>query len=660
MPQSFPRFLSLLRRLAPFLLVWLAIWALPAAREPLALQLVGSGFTAQYNPFWRRDVPPNPRYDSFGAVERAPRDLNARIWRFSEMLNAVVAGFGDDGQRNRKIYQPQQLRREGSAIAAAFPREKWLICLPLRTFDWQIEHWTRNNRRLSAAQCRQLRQFTRSAARQEPDNAYPWLIEAEIARKSRQTALMWQALSRAARCRRLESHDLEWAAAIVRAHEAVRPLILEEKVALWQQVRAGWRPSQELMFRLMHEARLSQNRNDHRRAIEIGVLMLRLGDLMQRGHNSFEGASGGQNWCSQARTLIYQPLAPVPGAGWWGRRLPKGKLWAKTFALYAAAHGRRDVAALERRLQLRRKQLSGLPITAATSGRITPAPQRDALWRAGWWRDAGKIVGLHLLFVAVLWVGINAVMWRGVGAPSSSIDRAAPALLVALTAAVCAWWSWQQWEILDAAGWTRWNPARERMMLAVGTVAVVSFSGAPFLLAIWVAVTTMWRHRREFFSSARVETELRLAPLDSLLLKSGPTILCTVSLLTTLGLWLLFLALVAFDIPTFDLLFWLPTALNVRDWSLSVPTEVVLAPLSYCLLLDGVGWVLWIVKWRFYSAQTSRAVTHGGLRRWKEILGLYLVIGSLLYLGAALCGWPARVAAHRELEIRMARGELPR
>ncbi len=643
--SSTPRALAFARRFAPFWMIWLLIFLLPASRQPLQFQLFGSPFTPNSNPPWAVDERFDSRFDSFALVERSPGDLNARIWRFSQMSQGKNAGFDKMGEQNRRNYRPEELIAEAEAIQTEFKGEKWLGALSMRVFRAQLS----GNK--SALPPQQALEALESAARLEPDNAFYPLIEAEFWRRQHDFPAMWRALNRAATRKTLDTHDLKWARAIVKAHDAARPLILEEREALWRDnLDSNWVSPPDWPTFLAHEARKSQKSGDHRRAIKIGVLLGSIGDLMQRTPNTRAMAVSGHDWKANANSLIWRSYPP-------NIKLTPAT-WARNFSSYAAAHGRPDVSLLTRKWKARQKQLYALSIYSPNSGPTAPVskPPKDALYRAGLHRNASAFVGVHLLFVAAFWLLVNLVLWRGIGAPSSAKDRIIPALSMALLGLSMALWSWQQIEILDAA---RWTPGKEKYFFAVGSVAVVAFFGAPFLLAVWAAGMTLWRHKTEFFKPARIETELRLSPRDVTILKSGPAIFCIAALLFTLGFWLSYLLLVAFDIPNFDLLAWLPDDGRVTQWSLPIPTEMLAAPIIYCLFLDFLGFLVWFNKWRYYAGKESRPLTHGGLRAWKESLGVYLVFGSAIYLGVALLAWPVRTQATRELEHRMVRGELP-
>lgn len=333
------------------------------------------------------------------------------------------------------------------------------------------------------------------------------------------------------------------------------------------------------------------------------------------------------------------------------RRLGNVQPQSRDFARYAAAHGRKDVAALVPKWAARQRELSYLGSEYAE-----PRARRDALWRAAWWRDAGEIVGMQLFYIAAFWLAANLFLWRGAGAPSTSRARAFPALVWAITAAAMAWWAWLQEDKTESLPW---NAGQMYQEIAVGSVGAFAFFAAPFALALWCALATMWKHKSRFSHSTRLQTELRLYPIEAGLLKAGATSLCALAIAVPLALWVLFLILAWNDTRSFDLGGWLPDAANGASLSFPVPTEALFAPIGYCLFLDALCFLGWFIKWRWFSGKENRALTHGGLRFWKESLGFYLVFVSLIYWGTSLAAWPSRAAAHRELELRATRGELP-
>lgn len=661
-PLFSPRQLALSKRLTAFALrfwplwsVWLLIGALPVSREVFGLHFLGSPLVSLYDQPWRKSFGRGQEFDGFRAAKTQPRDLNARLWRFSLMMQ----GLGEDF--DQKSYNSQYLLREAEAIGRAFPSEKWLVVLPVRVVASRMEQLFeggRNNRPLLAmARTRQLMPAVQKAARLEPNNAFYPFVEAQLWRETHNQTAMWEALKRASGCREFDAHTGEIAHRTVAAHEAIRPLILEEKEGLWREhnhapLEANYwdRNTGNWVSYFAKVAHASRKQGDHRRVIEIGAMMARIGDLMQRGKNTTGTARVGNNWKNAVwnfapRSKAQQRALRRRGGGY--------QTQSSAFARYAASHGRKDVAALVPKWAARQRELRYLDNSNYGVARLLP---RDALWRAGWWRDAGALVGMHLLFVAAFWLVANLFLWRAVGAPSTSRARALPAFFWVILAAALAWWTWLQFESYDPSVW---NMAQVFRQIAAGSVGVFAFFAAPFALALWCAATTISKHKSRFSQPTRLQTELRLYPVESGLLKAGATTLCALAIAATFALWAAYLLLVLRGTRSFDLTAWLPDAANGATLSFPLPTEALFAPLFYCLLLDAICFVLWFAKWRWFGGRENRAVTHGGLRFWKESLGLYVVFASLIYLGTTLAAWPSRVAAHRELELRLTRGELP-
>ena len=652
-PSPLLRFAKFARRFAPLWLVWLAILTLPPAREVLTLQLPGSPLAPQVNLIGRENLPPDPRFDPFQIAAKNPADLNARLWRFSQMLDGVGAGFDKFGEQNRRAYRPDELLAEADAIGAAFPREKWLASLPLRALRMNSAVAARPAKIETGAMKTARREWLRRlqiAARAEPNNALYPLLEAGIWRAKHNDGALRAALGRASRCAVLDGHDGQWTRAIVRAHELARPLLLEEKSALWTRENGvlWWQNGVLSPPSLAHQARLAQRAGNHRRAVEIGAAMLQIGDLMQRRPNTLRTAESAREWKTQAWALRYRKLPFFQNYPTRIRR--SGTLWARDFSAYAAAHGRPDVVALDKKWRARETQIERL--TDYNPRLAPPQAPRDALWWAEFWRNAGILVGAQLLYVAAFWLLVNLILWRGVGAASSSRERVVPALWLALGSAALAGWCWRQVDVLMAI---RWTPGLEHLMFAIASVALLAFFGPPFLLALGTATRTLWTRRADFSKPARIDTELRLTRSQSVLLRAGPTILAAAGLCATLGFWLLWLGLIAFDVTTLDPFGWFSASVIGPQ-----PVEWLIAPLLYCLFLDGLGFLLWFNKWRYYAGKESRPLTHGALRGWKESLGIYLVIGSAIYGGVALWSWPARAAANRQVENRLTQGELPR
>lgn len=642
--------------------MWLLIFVIPVSREVAGLHFLGSPLVRLYDQPWRKSFGRGSEFNGFRAARKNPHDLNARLWRLSLMKKGLDEDF------DQKPYKPQELLREAEAIVRAFPQEKWLAALPVHVIV--TKNWFHSGGKRSAlppmpqaqvrAEARQLMAIVQRGARLEPNNAFYPFIEAALWRRiPHQSSDVWGALNRASQCREFDAHNLEIASRIVAAHEAIRPLILEEKEGLWREhnhspletdeywVRdaGGWE------FYFAESIRDFRKQGDHRSIIERGALMARLGDLMQRGKNTTGTARTGNNWKNAVWRLAPRPKAQSRTA----RRGPYPRqIQSSEFARYAALHERNDVSARVPSWAARQRELSRYTREAyMQSPRSVP---RDSWWRAGWWRDAGALVALHGAFIAVFWLAANLFLWRGVGAPSASRARALPALFWLIIAVGLAWWTWRQFENTDSSTWT---VAQAMRQFAAGSVGAFAFFAAPFALALWCAWATIAKNRGRFSFPARLQTEMRLFPIENGLLRAGATTLCALAIAATFAFWAALAFVLWNGIRSFDLTGWLPDAANGASLSYPIQSELLIAPLFYCLLLDAICFVLWFVKWRWFSGTESRALTHSGLRFWKESLGVYVVLVSLIYLGAALSSWPARAAAHRELELRLTRGELP-
>lgn len=692
--MSLRRFLAFARRFAPLWMIWLLIILVPATREVWQLHTLGSPLVRLYDQSWRQSFGRGREFNGFRAAQKKPRDLKARLWRFSLMMQNLKENSekeipNTDGYDTRdsnsnyiwNFYAPQKLLGEAQAIEKAFPNEQWLRALAVHVLVARMDAWPAeknaiqrgvfkksrpDNEFLDGISDKSAREFLRvvqNAARFEPENAYYALVEAEIRRQNHDFAAMWNALNRAAKCKVFETHDLEIARAVVAAHEAIRPLLLEEKNEIWRANNGS--SDRDFGYGegfLSREGRAALARKDHRRAVAIAAILASVGDLMQRGTNTRAMASTGDTWKTSAWALMPHPNLKGRALENWFRHR------AAHFAKYAALHGRKDVAARVPQWLARQRALFYLNDElnpGASYGESSPLmnpSKRDALARAARWRDAGGFVLLHGVFVSLFWWLSNLFLWRGAGAPSPRRDRVLPALSVLLLAVSLALWTHSQFQIIEnALAANRWTLAGDMQQAAAASVGILAFFGAPFLLAVLCACATMVRHRSDFLQRARIETELRFRSRDSLLLRCGATVLCALSVAAAFGFYGLWLLLVGLDVRSIDPLGWLPLDRKGQSYSYSMPAEVLLAPLIiYCLFLSFLGFLLWFIKWRYFGGKDNRALTHGGLRRWKESLGAYLVLVSALYFAVALCGWPTRAQASRELEIRIARGELAR
>lgn len=633
------------RRFWPLWSVWLLIAAIPVSREVAGVHFLGSPLVSLYDQPWRQSFGRGKEFNGFRAARTHPRDLNARLWRLSLMMKGLDEDF------DQKPSNPQELLREALAIVRAFPQEKWLVALPVRVVALHTKELFDGGGKVARA--RQLMPLVQKGALLEPNNAFYPFVEASLWRHAGNRTAAWTAINRASRCREFDSHNGEIASGIVAAHEAIRPLILEEKDGVWREhnlatIHANHWDRNEGSWGgfLVGAAHSARKKGDHRRVIEIGAMMARLGDLMQRGKNTEGAARVGNNWKNAVWGLPPRSKAQMRAM----RRVSIFTRQSSEFARYAALHGRKDVAALVPTWAARQRELRYLQHDA-----LYLAP-REALWRAAWWRDAGALVALHGVFIAAFWLAANLFLWRAQGAPSTTRARALPALFWALLAAALAWWTWLRFEDIDPSKWTMAQAFRQMASFSVGAFA---FFAAPFVLALWCAWATIAKNKSRFSLPTRVQTELRLYPVEAGLFKAGATTLCALAIAATFAFWVVFLVLAWNGTASIDLTDWLPDAAKGESLSFPIPTPFLFAPIFYCLLLDAVCFVLWFIKWRWFSGKENRALTHGGLRFWKESLGVYVVLVSLIYLGTTLASWPSRAAAHRELELRLTRGELP-
>jgi hypothetical protein len=81
-------------------------------------------------------------------------------------------------------------------------------------------------------------------------------------------------------------------------------------------------------------------------------------------------------------------------------------------------------------------------------------------------------------------------------------------------------------------------------------------------------------------------------------------------------------------------------------------------PLIYGLIMSAVCLGVWFLKWRFFTAKELKVFTHTGLRRWKETIGIAIVVTIGIYIFAAICLWPTRIELNRRMDKVLAEGPL--
>ncbi len=215
---------------------------------------------------------------------------------------------------------------------------------------------------------------------------------------------------------------------------------------------------------------------------------------------------------------------------------------------------------------------------------------------------------------------------------------------------LCAWW-------IDADIVRRSGQWRRDDVMAV--IVFAGFVAPIFLSALLCALLVMRRQKELFTLEPRLELEMNLPPFSRRLLRGYlPTVL-KVTVFSLILSWLLWASASWFNWPALDVLAWLPPD-RKSGWqpSWTISSSDLAVPLGYCAFLTLLCALGWFCKWRWGTAERAKAVTHGGLRWWKESLGAYLIVLSWLYLGLGLASLPSRAAAERHLEALLTKGEI--
>ncbi len=419
---------------AAFALVWLVVLCVPSLRLMLRVQTLGSEMSLTQYPWTARF-----RSEEFSAQRIAdahPNDVRA-LAKAAEN-RAFVAVESEYG--TTLVFQnghAKEVTAGYDRLIQRFPNQAWLIANRLRhTTRWlhdnrlagEIENFSRTDFSTPAPETRkEPPNFTpaelnaaiaiaRRGQRLEPDNSFfDWMLAILLWAGYRDDEAL-RVVQRGSLKPRYDDHSYDDLQATIAARELVRPLLLEEKIALSSAIASP----QHARFRefardVAWQAVKAERAGDHARALQLRGDLARLCAPMMKGRNSFitglvaracQQVAWDNGW--PARNFRRTVISPGTGAVTIYKAVedPRG-LRALGFSAYAKLHGRPDLAREEARLSwagaqymwaVQRSWSKAPPfgISAGTANAV------EAWWVLG--LAALAQIGLVLLLCGGLWL----------------------------------------------------------------------------------------------------------------------------------------------------------------------------------------------------------------------------------------------------------------
>lgn len=435
----------------------------------------------------------------------------------------------------------------------------------------------------------------------------------------------------------------------ITARERVRPLLVEEKIAVaYRMLLPHLQSFNHLAGVASRAASIAERDGDHARTLRIRSDLARLSALMMRGRNLiFAGWTAARmqrnawDGGNPARTVSEAQMRALRFRG-------SGPLThhAGRFALYARSHGRSDLARDTLRLVRETERFNrahplrwGLPISQIKSFMgITPRDIRAIF--SLWWLGEGLLAqSVALLLVwGLLWLAL-------LGTPPQPTARhdfwtaiTVCALLCAVPAAAMLR-NGIEWSFQFGAGPMNSNylPREAATLTGLAGLALCPIM-AGALLTWGVMLWRMWRARRELFAAEpRYEgLSAQLMPRDTSSLLVQFVIVSV--LLQTITVWAL----------SWNAGLWLSAGLPVSF----LPVARELAPWLTALCFAG-----WLARWRLAPPRV-RPLTLYALHWYRRTIGAFLLAAGVLYLALAIASMPVRQRADAALTSYLQRGEI--
>ncbi len=661
-----------------FALPWLVVLVVPALRAVLLSQALHS-----------RTAPPLPWAERFydmmwndeRLAKRFPNDARVLALTAEQTNYDLLSGMVKTSARLRAGANIEAVHASNARIAAnndrliaRFPRETWLLARRLRN----ITRWLRSDRvstdadiwnpaakALSAplgpmpqmpplekkSRRQQLQKAiaqAQRARRLDPGNSFFDLMLACFLMADFRDAEALKVIGEGSRKARYDDYVYQDTQHEIAARERVRPLLIEEKIAIAARMLLPHFASfNRLAGVASRAASIAERDGNHARALRIRGDLARLATLMLRGRNlalagwladqmqrkAWDGDPARQVSEAQVRALGLSDYSPLTHH-------------AGRFALYARSHGRPDLARETLRLVRETEGFNrahptrwGLPLNQRKS--FMGIARRDIETIFGlWWLGEGLLAQSVALLLAwgLLWLVLLGTPPQPTARRDLWMAVAVCALLCAVPAAVMLR-NGIEWNLQFGAGPGSSNYLpREAATLAglAGFALCPVIAGA--LLAWGVTLWRMWRARRELFA-----TEPRYEGLSAQLIPpdTGPlfvqfVIVCV--LLQTLASWML----------VWGASQWLPAG------SFS---ELIIAARFLAPWLTALCFVGWLSRWRL-APPRLRPLTLYALHWYRQTIGAFLLAAGALYLMLAVASLPMRSRADAALQDFLQRGEL--
>ena len=644
--QRLVRGCRFIARFWPLWMIWAIIWLVPMSRNVAYRHTFGSIYDSRaplsVREFWRGMTGNSDEeiVNPLPAAATHPRDLDLALWQTVWNSN----GFYLRGRKNSGALDLNGLIKK-------FP-DQIIAYAPALQDDLQIYAWSgKSYSGNSTSDNLRLRDLARRAHKLEPNNA-AWLVAQAISASRRgDDAGTLKSLQSAAKCSFYDDKTLEIARRVLDAHARYGALQDYEKRVILDKLRSNNGNNWSTIRFFGNRAAWLRKSGKIQRALQWSAAMAKIGALLQRDPNSPATIDSGFQWQQQAWSLGLS------------RTRSNKTATSERFALYSISQGRADLAATARAQAKQSRAMTQLITNSSINGWDS--------WGASFWLNAGglsgylslsEIIGFCLIgascFLLSWWLVANLFLYRAGGVASSRAARAGLAIGVIVPLLALALASGWFFAFADTGPGALANPVRLARESLFGSLAVFSFVSAPSVLALIVALTTLWRHRRSFDLPPRVDTELALPAWARVLLRWFLPLAVVGTLICLIGGWVLWIAAFWNGWSLVDLLGFLPPDRNGVTGSLVWDIQSYPIMLIYGIFMCGVCLLIWFSKWRWATARDLRPFTHSALRWWKEALGASIVVLSWAYLLVALISWPVRQRADARFERVLKNGEL--
>jgi len=607
-------------------LPWVAVTAVPELRTMLSVQVVGSPLNI------------GPGASTYPWTPGAYRDegYDEGDWAFSAQRLATL--YPDDAAAQvmaLKLETDSRPTRQGAWLLQHHSDKPWVLAALLSDFRFK---YTRSLTGKTPAKLKLReahRQWALGVARRgqqvEPNNAYFDCMEMLCLFFGNRPAEAMESLTHGASKPYFSSHLRERGRAQLAVSERVRPLLIEEKQTLYDELyyhyTAAFASSQDILS----ESRLLRQRGERQGELQAIADWLAILDMMEANgeHKNFTAVR--KKVSLWGRVLEKTEFALPAGTSGYGSAAHAITV-AQRFAAYTRKYGRPDLAdkalreasdfARLEELDGRESWLKG--VSEATASQIFTS-----------WLVA-QMAGIAWLALVLWRLVLDAIIWSpglNRSSPNMGPRRSLAVAYVTTTAALLVF-------ILHTDAWryATWN---NFLSWALAYALPICVLAGPVVCAL----TTLWRSRSEFFGKRSVTTDASGTVLPHSVLPAFVKVMGRVLLAMTSALWLIAGIASANDgIMTLPI----PPVLQSPGGSiLDVNTESAATIAAGLTLLY---YLSWLIRWRYFAVAPLKLATHESLNWHRKSLGDAIVVLGFAYLYVALAALPPRREADAAMD----------